>query len=98
MDRVEPTSHEPWEFQVLKGKLFEIEPRKNKLNPHECCNIRFRYNIKEKGTHWLGVIFQITNGKPLISGDLDQNWIRFHPYSATNVDRIQIRTSTQPLN
>jgi hypothetical protein len=66
MDPVEPTSHERWEYQVLKEKLFEIEPRRNKLNPHECCNIRFRYNIKEKGTHWLRVIFQITNGKPLI--------------------------------
>lgn len=66
MDPVEPTSHETKEYQVLKEKLFEIDPRKNKLEPNECCNIRFRYNIKELGEHRLRVIFQIVNGKPLI--------------------------------
>ena len=66
MDPVEPTSNDKVEYHVLKEKIFEIEPRKSKLEPNECCNIRLRYNKKEKGDHRLRVIFQIVNGKPLI--------------------------------
>lgn len=66
MDPVEPTSADEIEYHVIKEHIFEIEPRKSKLEPNECCNIRFRYNIKEKGEHRLKVIFQIINGKPLI--------------------------------
>jgi len=68
MDPVEPNSNETHEYQVLKEKIFEIEPRKNKLEPGECCNISLKYNIKEenKFNHSLKVIFQIVNGKPLI--------------------------------
>lgn len=66
MDPIEPSSNDKVEYHVLKEKIFEVEPRKNKLEPNECCNIRLRYNIKEKGEHRLRVIFQIVNGKPLI--------------------------------
>ncbi len=66
MDPVGPTSHERWEYQVLKEIIFEIEPRKNRFNTPECCNIKFRYNIKEKLTNWLRVIIQLTNRKLLI--------------------------------
>ena len=66
MDPVEPTSNDKLEYHVLKEKIFQIEPRKNKLEPNECCNIRLRYNRKETGEHRLRVIFQIVNGKPLI--------------------------------
>ncbi len=66
MDPVEPTSHETKEYLVLKEKIFEIEPRKSKLEPNEYCNIRFRYHLKERDEHQLRVIFQIVNGKPLI--------------------------------
>ena len=66
MDPVEPTSNDKVEYHVLKEKIFEIEPRRSKLEPNECCNIRLRYNFKEKGNHKLRVIFQIVNGKPLI--------------------------------
>lgn len=77
MDPVEPTSHETLEYHVLKEKLFEIDPRKNKLEPNECCNIRFRYHVKEKGDHRLRVIFQIVNGKPMI----------FELYAETHSDK-----------
>ena len=66
MDPVEPTSNDKVEYHVLKEKIFEIEPRESKLDPGECCNIRLRYNLKEKGNHKLRVIFQVVNGKPLI--------------------------------
>ena len=54
------------DYRISKEKIFEIEPRKNKLKPGECCNIRFRYNIKEAGEHRLKIMFQIVNGKPII--------------------------------
>ena len=66
MDPVEPTSNDKVEYHVLKERIFEIEPRESKLEPGECCNIRLRYNLKEKGNHKLRVIFQVVNGKPLI--------------------------------
>jgi len=66
MDPVEPSSNDKFEYHVLKEKIFELEPRKGKLEPNECCNIRLKYNYKEKGNHQLHVIFQVVNGKPLI--------------------------------
>ena len=66
MDPVEPTSNDKVEYHVLKEKIFTIEPRKSKLEPGETCNIRIRYNVKEKGQHRLRIIFQVVNGKPLI--------------------------------
>jgi hypothetical protein len=54
------------DYRISKEKIFEIEPRKNKLKPGECCNIRFRYNVKEIGDHRLKIMFQIVNGKPII--------------------------------
>ena len=66
MDPVEPTSNDKVEYHVLKEQIFTIEPRKSKLEPGETCNIRIRYNIKERGEHKLRVIFQVVNGKPLI--------------------------------
>ena len=66
MDPVEPTSNDKVEYHVLKEQIFTIEPRKSKLEPNETCNIRIRYNVKERGQHRLRVIFQIVNGKPLI--------------------------------
>jgi hypothetical protein len=64
MDPVEPSSNDKFEYHVLKEKIFELEPRKGKLEPNECCNIRLKYNYKEKGNHQLHVIFQVVNGKP----------------------------------
>ena len=66
MDPVEPSSNDKFEYHVLKDKIFELEPKKGKLDPNECCNIRLKYNYKEKGNHQLHVIFQVVNGKPLI--------------------------------
>lgn len=87
MDPVEPTSNETLEYQVLKEKLFEIQPRKNKLEPGESCNIRFRYHIKQKGDHRLRVIFQIVNGKPLV----------FELYSETHSEKKGILEIRNPL-
>ena len=66
MDPVEPTSSDKIEYHVMKEGIFSIEPKKSKLEPNETCNIKLRYNIKEKGQHKLRIIFQILNGKPLI--------------------------------
>ena len=66
MDPVEPSSNDKFEYHVLKDKIFELEPKKGKLDPNECVNIRLKYNNKEKGNHKLHVIFQVVNGKPLI--------------------------------
>jgi len=66
MDVVEASSNETKEYQVLKNNIFDIYPRKFKLEPNELCNIRFRYDVKQTGDHRLRVIFQIVNGKPLI--------------------------------
>ena len=66
MDPVEPSSNDKIEYHVLKEQIFTIEPKKSKLAPGECCNIRLRYSIKEKGKHRLRVLFQVVNGKPLI--------------------------------
>ena len=66
MDPVEPTSNDKIEYHVLKEQIFTIEPKRSKLAPGECCNIRLRYSIKEKGKHRLRVLFQVVNGKPLI--------------------------------
>ena len=49
MDPVEPSSNDKIEYHVLKEQIFTIEPKKSKLAPGECCNIRLRYSIKEKG-------------------------------------------------
>jgi hypothetical protein len=87
MDPVEPTSNETLEYHVLKEKLFEIEPRKNKLEKDETCNIRFRYHIKEKGDHRLRVIFQIVNGKPMI----------FELYSESHAEKKGILEIRNPL-
>ena len=56
---VEPSSNDKFKYHVLKDKIFELEP-------NECCNIRLKYNYKEKGNHKLHVIFRVVNGKPLI--------------------------------
>ena len=45
MDPVEPNSSETQEYHVLKEKIFEIHPRRNKLEPNECCNIILHTNI-----------------------------------------------------
>ena len=82
MDPVEPTSNDKVEYHVLKEQIFTIEPRKSKLEPGETCNIRIRYNIKERGQHRLRVIFQVVNGKPLI----------FELYSETLIDKMGILT------
>ena len=82
MDPVEPTSNDKVEYHVLKEQIFTIEPRKSKLEPGETCNIRIRYNIKERGQHRLRVIFQVVNGKPLI----------FELYSETLMDKLGILT------
>ena len=82
MDPVEPTSNDKVEYHVLKEQIFTIEPRKSKLEPGETCNIRIRYNIKEKGHHRLRVIFQVVNGKPLI----------FELFSETLTDKLGILT------
>ena len=66
MDPVEPSSNDKFEYHVLKDKIFELEPKKGRLEPNECCNIRLKYNYKEKGDHQIHVIFQVVNGKPLI--------------------------------
>ena len=66
MDPIEPSSSDKVEFHVLKEHIFNIEPKKSKLEPGETCNIRLRYTIKEKGIHRLKVLFQVVNGKPLI--------------------------------
>ena len=66
MDPDEPTSEGTKEYHVLKHKIFEIWPRKFKLKKYECCNIKFTYNIVEERDHYLRVIFQIVNGKPLV--------------------------------
>ena len=87
MDPVEPTSNDKVEYHVLKEKIFEIEPRKSKLEPNECCNIRLRYNFKEKGNHKLRVIFQIVNGKPLI---FELNAVTFNEKQGT----IEIKKPT----
>ena len=80
MDPVEPTSNDKVEYHVLKEQIFTIEPRKSKLEPGETCNIRIRYNIKERGQHRLRVIFQVVNGKPLI----------FELFSETLMDKLGI--------
>jgi len=80
MDPVEPTSNDKVEYHVLKEQIFTIEPRKSKLEPGETCNIRIRYNIKERGQHRLRVIFQVVNGKPLI----------FELFSETLSDKLGI--------
>ena len=49
MDVVEASSNETKEYQVLKNNIFDIYPRKNRLEPNELCNIRFRYDIKQIG-------------------------------------------------
>ena len=82
MDPVEPTSNDKVEYHVLKEHIFTIEPRKSKLEPGETCNIRIRYNIKERGHHRLRVIFQVVNGKPLI----------FELFSETLIDKLGILT------
>ena len=66
MDPIEPSSSDKVEFHVLKEHIFNIEPKKSKLEPGETCNIRLRYTIKEKGIQRLKVLFQVVNGKPLI--------------------------------
>ena len=66
MDPIEPSSNDKFEYHVLKDKIFELEPKKGRLEPNECCNIRLKYNYKEKGHHQIHVIFQVVNGKPLI--------------------------------
>ena len=66
MDPVEPSTTDKFETHVWNEKIFELEPKKGKLDPGECCNIRLRYNYKERGHHKLHAIFQVVNGKPLI--------------------------------
>jgi hypothetical protein len=65
---MEPVEQNYEEYHALKEKIFEITPRKAKLEPGQCCNISIKYNIKDeiKSPHYLRVIFQIVNGKPLI--------------------------------
>ncbi len=86
MDPVEPTSNDRLEYHVLKEKIFEIEPRQNKLEPNQFCNIRFRYHVKEERDHKLRVIFQIVNGKPLI----------FELYAETHSEKKGLLEITNP--
>jgi len=93
MDPVEPNSNDTHEYYVLKEKIFEIHPRKNKLEPGECCNISLKYNVKndDRKTHSLRVIFQIVNGKPLI----------FELYGETHEEKkgiLQIRKKVLNFN
>ena len=66
MDPVESIFQDKIEYHILKEHVFTLEPKKGKLNPNECCNIRLRYNIKEIGIHTLRVVFKIVNGKSVI--------------------------------
>ena len=50
---------------IKRIKIFTIEPKKSKLAPGECCNIRLRYSVKEKGKHRLRVLFQVVNRKSI---------------------------------
>ncbi len=62
MDPDVPTSDGTKEYNVLKLKIFEIFPKKVKLAIGECCNIRFRYNIKDVNEHSLMTsMFEMTN-------------------------------------
>ena len=95
MDPVEPSSNDKIEYHVLKEQIFTIEPKKSKLAPGECCNIRLRYAIKEKGKHRLRVLFQVVNGKPLIfdlSGETmsDKNGILILPKEELNFGEMPI--------
>ena len=95
MDPVEPSSNDKIEYHVLKEKIFTIEPKKSKLAPGECCNIRLRYSIKEKGKHRLRVLFQVVNGKPLIFELLgetmsDKNGILILPKEELNFGEMPI--------
>ena len=95
MDPVEPTSNDKIEYHVLKEQIFTIEPKKSKLSPGECCNIRLRYSIKEKGKHRLRVLFQVVNGKPLIFELLgetlsDKNGILILPKEELNFGEMPI--------
>ena len=95
MDPVEPSSNDKIEYHVLKEQIFTIEPKKSKLAPGECCNIRLRYAIKEKGKHRLRVLFQVVNGKPLIfdlSGETmsDKNGILILPKDELNFGEMPI--------
>ena len=95
MDPVEPSSNDKIEYHVLKEQIFTIEPKKSKLAPGECCNIRLRYAIKERGRHCLRVLFQVVNGKPLIfdlSGETisDKNGILVLPKEELNFGEMPI--------
>ena len=95
MDPVEPSSNDKIEYHVLKEQIFTVEPKKSKLAPGECCNIRLRYAVKEKGRHRLRVLFQVVNGKPLIfelSGETisDKNGILIIPKKELNFGEMAI--------
>ena len=95
MDPVEPSSNDKIEYHVLKEQIFSIEPKKSKLAPDECCNIRLRYSVKEKGRHRLRVLFQVVNGKPLIFelfGETmsDKNGILITPKDELNFGEMPI--------
>ena len=66
MDPVESIFQDKVEYHILKEHIFTLEPKKGKINPNECINIRLRYNIKELGVHTLRVVFKIVNGKSVI--------------------------------
>lgn len=53
MEEVQTTSNETKEYQILKNNLFDICPRKGKLDPNQFCNIRLRYDVKQVGEHKL---------------------------------------------
>ena len=74
-DTGEPTEEEAFEKAMLEKRIFEIRPKQGSLKPNELSDIQIVYNPQNQQEgegssdpqkHFLQVVLQILNGKPLV--------------------------------
>ncbi|KAL9957579.1 hypothetical protein ACROYT_G034498 [Oculina patagonica] len=54
------------EMQVMDNKLFNIEPRRGKLLPGECCTVTLTYSHLFTGTNRLPILFKVMRGREIL--------------------------------
>eukprot|EP00357_Protocruzia_adherens_P031746 CAMPEP_0115013128 /NCGR_PEP_ID=MMETSP0216-20121206/25201_1 /TAXON_ID=223996 /ORGANISM="Protocruzia adherens, Strain Boccale" /LENGTH=1245 /DNA_ID=CAMNT_0002382423 /DNA_START=124 /DNA_END=3861 /DNA_ORIENTATION=+ len=104
-DPGDPTPEYAFEKHVLNRHIFEIQPREGWLKAGENCNVEVYYNPIEVAKHNLNVIFELTNGKPVVFNLVGETLpnkhghieIRDHIFTFNSLPIGQSVAVTQPL-
>ena len=65
-DPGEPSEEQAFEALVLQKNLFDVKPRQGVLLPGKQMDIEVYYFARQLSEHYLNIMFQVLNGKPVI--------------------------------